>query len=63
MTNIWFYVLWIISIFIAIYTGFYFGYLKREEKPPEKLPVISEIKDLVGKLKPVKEEKSTGFFD
>jgi hypothetical protein len=55
----------------AFYGGFFFGYLKREGKPPESMPIISDVLDAVGKAatkekqeKPSKEElRANNFFN
>lgn len=42
----------IITLLIGIYTGFYFGYLKKEGKPPE-MPIehdVKLIKECIDKL-------------
>jgi hypothetical protein len=45
----------VVAINAAFYSGFYFGYMKREDKPPEKL--IPNIKEVINTIKPEKKEK------
>lgn len=62
----------IITLLVGLYTGFYFGYLKRENKPPI-MPVVTEIQQLKqyienrledAEIKPRKEEfKPKSWFD
>ena len=61
----------VISIFTALYCGFYFGYLKREGKPPESMPIIPDlarfIDDITEKLqdsrKIHKDDEDKSFFN
>ena len=59
-----------IFLTVAFYSGYFFGYQKREGKPPE-MPIISSVTDIVDKAmepkkpeKPSKEElKANSFFN
>lgn len=57
-----------IFIVVAFYSGYYFGYQKREGKPPE-LPVVTSVADVLDKAKkkpekPSREElKANDFFN
>jgi hypothetical protein len=58
----------VIAIFAAFYSGFYFGYLKRENKPPESMPIVDDFKNLTHELQNIisrskDEEESKGFYD
>lgn len=61
----------IFGVFItaAFYSGFYFGYTKREGKPPESMPIVSTVNKVVGRMtekrdKPSREElKANSFFN
>lgn len=61
----------IFGIFItaAFYSGFYFGYYRREGKPPESIPIISDVAKAIDKAttkyeKPSEEElKANSFFN
>jgi hypothetical protein len=35
----------IVTLIVGLYTGFYFGYVKREKQPPP-MPIINEIRQL-----------------
>jgi hypothetical protein len=35
----------IVTLIAGLYTGFYFGYVKREKQPPP-MPIINEIRQL-----------------
>lgn len=58
-------------IIAAFYSGFYFGYTKREGKPPESMPIVSDVANFVEKVvtkenqeKPSREElKANSFFN
>jgi hypothetical protein len=60
-----------VFIIAAFYSGFYFGYTKREGKPPEAMPIVSDVKEVLDKAmepkkpdKPTKEEqKANSFFN
>jgi hypothetical protein len=61
-----------IFMIAAFYGGFFFGYLKREGKPPESIPIISDVVNAIDKAmegtkkqeKPSKEElKANNFFN
>jgi hypothetical protein len=54
-----------IFVLAAFYSGFYFGYLKAEEKPPERMPIVTEIKELVDNARAAKNEpeEPRNFFD
>ncbi len=65
-------ILIIFGIFIitAFYSGFYFGYTKREGKPPEGMPIVSEVSSFIETVKPKPFKKPTqeeiranNFFD
>jgi hypothetical protein len=53
-----------IFMLVAFTTGFYFGYLKREDKPPE-MPFVEELTHAARKftLKKKKEEPPKSFYD
>ena len=50
-----------IFLLAAFWSGFYIGYLKREEKPPE-IPAVKTFKRVV-RDKAAKEEEPKSFFD
>jgi hypothetical protein len=61
----------IATLLVGLYTGFYFGYLKRENKPPA-MPIISEIRQLKqyienrleeAEIKPKQENEPKSWFD
>lgn len=35
----------IVCLIVGLYTGFYFGYVKREKQPPP-MPIINEIRSM-----------------
>lgn len=61
----------ITSIFAALMCGFYFGYIKREGKPPESMPIVTDVLNAMEKAvtkekkeKPSSEElKANSFFN
>jgi len=57
----------IFGILTAFYSCFYFGYLKREGKPPDKMPIVSDLMALATATKPERpdkeEEKANTFFN
>ena len=62
-------IIYSIVIFAAFYSGFYFGYYKREGKAPE-LPIMTDVKKVIEKAtetkpqKPSNEEmKANSFFN
>lgn len=59
-----------VFIIAAFYSGFYFGYTKREGRPPDKMPIVSEFSSFVETVKPKpfkkptrEEVRANNFFD
>jgi hypothetical protein len=50
-----------IFIITAFYSGFYIGYLKREDKAPE-IPAVKTFKRVIRDIK-AKDEEPKSFFD
>lgn len=63
-----------VFIFAAFYSGFYFGHMKRENKPPESMPYTpiteymeTKFNQVIEKVESTKrqedEDNPTGFFE
>jgi hypothetical protein len=46
----------------AFWSGFYFGHLKREGRPPERFPIVGKIKQKIHEAR-TKEEPPVGFYN
>ena len=53
-----------IFVLAAFYSGFYCGYLKREEKPPElQMPLPPAVKAMVAAARKTEKEEPKSFFE
>lgn len=50
-----------IFMLVAFVTGFYIGYLKREDKAPD-IPAVKSFKRVIRDIK-AKDEEPKGFYD
>ena len=55
----------VIGMISAFYSGFYFGYLKREDEPPPKIEIPISVPVLQSKKKDKtdKEDEGNSFFE